>query len=112
MALKGLISAAFSICVCASLARPQEAVPAPDASSSPTLIHRPVAANASTNETILLTVPRGTAVQVVLDKEERIQKVGQPVHGRVADPVYAFDRLVVPVGTEVRGQITQLEDDS
>src|ERR1700693_5355298 len=109
MTLKRLISAAFSIRVCASLARPQDAVPAPAASSNPALVHRPVTANASTNETIPLTVPRGTAVQVVLDKEVRIQKVGQPVHGRVAEPVYAFDKLVVPVGTEVRGQITQLE---
>jgi hypothetical protein len=48
-------------------------------------------------------------MQVVLDKEVRIQKVGQAVHGRVAEPVYAFDKLVVPVGTEVTGQITQLE---
>jgi len=74
------------------------------------LIHRPVAAvSASTNETIPLTVPKGAAMQVVLDKEVRIQKVGQSVHGRVAEPVYAFDKLVVPVGTQVTGQITQLE---
>ncbi len=74
------------------------------------LIHRPVAAvNAPTDETIPLTVPKGTAVQVVLDKEVRIQKVGQSVHGRVAAPMYAFDKLVVPVGTEVTGQITQLK---
>jgi hypothetical protein len=63
----------------------------------------------SPDETIALTVPKGTAVQVVLDKDVKIQKVGQPVHGRVAEPVYAFDKLVVPVGTEVAGQITELE---
>jgi hypothetical protein len=61
------------------------------------------------NVTVPLTVPKGIAVQVVLDKEVRIQKVGQSVHGRVAEPVYAFDKLVVPAGTEVTGQITQLE---
>jgi hypothetical protein len=54
-------------------------------------------------------VPKGTAVQVVLDKDVKIQKVGQPLHGRTAEPVYAFDKLVVPAGTEVTGQITQLE---
>jgi len=71
----------------------------------------PVSASmpALTNETIPLIVPKGTALQVVLDKEVRIQKVGQSVHGRVGEPVYAFDKLVVPVGTEVSGQITQLE---
>lgn len=39
----------------------------------------------------------------------RVQKVGQPIHGRVVQPVYAFDRLVVPVGTQVTGQITKIE---
>jgi hypothetical protein len=63
----------------------------------------------SPRETIPLTVPKGTAVQVVLDQELKIQKVGQYLHGRVAEPVYAFDKLVVPAGTEVTGQITQLE---
>jgi hypothetical protein len=67
------------------------------------------AANPSVAETIALTVPKGTAVQVVLDKELKIQKVGQPVRGRVAEPIYAFDKLVVPVGTQVTGQIIQLE---
>jgi hypothetical protein len=96
--------------VWASSALAQDAVSASAAASNSMLIKRPVAGvNASTNETIPLTVPKGTAVQVVLDKEVRIQKVGQPVHGRVAEPVYAFDKLVVPVGTEVTGRITELE---
>ena len=63
----------------------------------------------SPNETVALTVPKGTAVQVVLDNEVRVRKVGQEIHGRVAEPVYAFDKLVVPVGTEVTGEITELE---
>jgi hypothetical protein len=69
----------------------------------------PPAVPASTTETIPLTIPKGTAVQVVLDRELKIQKVGQPVHGRVAEPIYAFDKLVVPVGTQATGRITQLE---
>jgi hypothetical protein len=69
----------------------------------------PAAVNPPVSETIALTVPKGTAVQVVLDKELKIQKVGQPVRGRVAEPIYAFDKLVVPVGTQVTGQIIQLE---
>jgi hypothetical protein len=104
------ISVVFLTCLCASSVRPQDAVSASAPDSDSMLIHRPVVAvRASTNETIPLTVPKGTAVQVVLDKEVRVQKVGQSVHGRVAEPVYAFDKLVVPVGTEVTGQITQLE---
>jgi len=69
----------------------------------------PADLNPPTSEAIALTVPKGTAVQVVLDKELKIQKVGQPVRGRVAEPIYAFDKLVVPVGTQVTGQIIQLE---
>ncbi len=110
MAWGRVISAVLLACACASSARAQDSVSASAAASGPGLMHRPVAAaSASTNQTIPLTLPKGTAVQVVLDKEVRIQKVGQTLHGRVAEPVYAFDKLVVPVGTEVTGQITQLE---
>ena len=105
-----VISAVFLTCMFAKSAQTQDAVSPCAPASNPILIHRPVAAvDASTNETIPLTVPTGTAVQVVLDKEVRIQSVGQSVHGRIAEPVYAFDKLVVPVGTKVTGQITQLE---
>ncbi len=48
-------------------------------------------------------------MQVALDKEVRVQRVGQPIHGHVVEPVYAFDRLVVPVGSEVNGNITEIE---
>jgi hypothetical protein len=95
MTTNRLILAAFLTCAVTMSLNAQDPVPP----SSPTSPH----------ETIPLTVPKGTAVQVVLDKELKIQKVGQYVHGRVAEPVYAFDKLVVPAGTEVTGQITQLE---
>src|ERR1700722_17428853 len=105
-----LFSAFFLTCVCGGSLQAQHAVSPPVRASDSMLKHRPVAAvNASTDETIPLTVPKGTAVQVVLDKEVKIQRVGQPVHGRVAEPVYAFDKLVVPMGSEVTGQITQLQ---
>jgi hypothetical protein len=110
MAARLLISAVFLTCMFASSAQAQDAASPCTTASNPILIHRPVGAmNAPANETIALTVPTGTAVQVVLDEEVRIKKVGQSVHGWVAEPVYAFDKLVVPVGTKVTGQITQLE---
>jgi len=58
--------------------------------------------------TIALEVPVGTPLPVVLDKEVRIQKVGQPIHGKIAEPVYAFDKLVVPAGSEVTGSVTRI----
>jgi hypothetical protein len=58
--------------------------------------------------TIDLTVPKGTALIVQLDREVRIKGVGQAVHGRVIEPVYAFDSLLIPVGTEVDGKISAI----
>src|ERR1700730_2500365 len=55
-----------------------------------------------------LSVPRGTPLQVALDQEIRVKRVGQPVHARIVEPVYAFDRLVVPVGSQVTGQVTEI----
>ena len=71
-------------------------------------MHRPAAANPPAAETILLTVPKDTPLQVALDKEVRIRKEGQPIRGRLIEPVYAFDKQVIPVGTEVAGQITEI----
>jgi hypothetical protein len=51
----------------------------------------------------------GTPLKVALDQEVRIRKMGQPVHGKVIEPVYAFDKLVVPAGSEVNGKIAQIE---
>ena len=47
-------------------------------------------------------------MQVALDKEIRIRKVGQLLPGHLVEPIYAFDKLVIPVGTEVSGQITSI----
>ncbi len=107
----GIVIAAFFLtCVCATSVQAQNTVStSPSASDSRLTRGRVASVSSSPNETIPLRVPKGTAVQVVLDKEVRIQKVGQPIHGLVAEPVYAFDKLVVPVGAQVTGQITQLE---
>jgi hypothetical protein len=59
-------------------------------------------------QTVALTVPKGTPLQVALDQEIRVQKVGQPIHARIVEPVFAFDHVVIPVGSEVTGQITKI----
>ena len=99
-------------CACVGRACAQDAPPAP------VLASRPLAASADDNkvapavrpptETVPLIVPKGMAVEVALDKEVRIRKVGQSISGHVVEPVYAFDKLVVPVGTTVTGQITRI----
>jgi hypothetical protein len=48
-------------------------------------------------------------MQVALDEEVQVKKVGQVVHARIVEPVYAFDRIVVPVGSEIIGEVTEIE---
>jgi hypothetical protein len=66
------------------------------------------ASDARTPAAVPLEVPIGTPLPVVLDKEIRIQKAGQPIRGKIAEPVYAFDKLVVPAGSEVDGRVSRI----
>ncbi len=59
--------------------------------------------------TIPLAVPEGTPIKVALDKEVRLRKVGQPLRAKVIEPVYSFDKLVVPAGSEVTGQVSAID---
>jgi len=63
----------------------------------------------SSLQSINLSVPKGTPLQVALEEETRVKNVGQPVRAIVEGPVYAFDRLVVPVGSQVTGQVIKIE---
>lgn len=58
--------------------------------------------------TVPMSVPSGTPIKVALDSEVRIKKVGQPIHGKTIEPVYAFDKLLIPVGTTVIGKISSI----
>jgi hypothetical protein len=58
---------------------------------------------------IAATVPDGTPLQIALDKEVRVRKVGERITGRVMQPVYVFDRLVIPVGTAATGRISAID---
>lgn len=55
-----------------------------------------------------LSVPAGTPLKVGLDKDVRIHHVGDEVHGKLLEPLFAFDRMVVPAGTEVLGSISAI----
>src|ERR1700674_842425 len=129
MAMGRMIRALFLMCACAGCVYAQDASPPPSsvpapapaanpaADADPVLTHRPTmisppAAKPLPKLTVPLVVLSGTALQVVLDKEVHVEKVGQLVHGRVAEAVYAFDQVVVPVGAEVIGEVTQLESES
>ncbi|ABF42121.1 hypothetical protein Acid345_3120 [Candidatus Koribacter versatilis Ellin345] len=58
---------------------------------------------------IELTVPIGTPIKIALDHEVKVQKVGQAIHGKVVEPIYAFDQIVIPRGAEAIGVVSQIE---
>ncbi|MFZ0737389.1 MAG: hypothetical protein WAM96_09895, partial [Candidatus Acidiferrales bacterium] len=45
---------------------------------------------------------------MALEKRARIRRPGQPIQGKVVEPVYAFDQLVIPAGSEVTGHVTKI----
>ncbi len=108
MAIKRKIVFGFLACVCAAVSCAHAQVPASGA--DPALSHRADASAAT--ETVDLTVPQGTPLQVALTKETRVKKTGQPIEGRIVEPVYSFDKIVIPVGTEVDGQIIKIKSPS
>jgi hypothetical protein len=52
-----------------------------------------------------LTVEKGFPLQVILTDKLHF-KLHERVHGKIVEPVYAFDREVIPPGTDVVGTIT------
>ncbi|HEV2287983.1 MAG TPA: hypothetical protein VGR81_03425 [Candidatus Acidoferrales bacterium] len=55
-----------------------------------------------------LVVPEGIPLRVMLKKTIPVKEPGQAVIAYVTEAVYAFDRIVIPKGSEVDGHITQL----
>lgn len=59
-------------------------------------------------KSIPLTVPAGVPLRLYLTK--RIPKrMDAPVEAKLAEPVYSFDREVIPAGTQAVGHISRLE---
>ncbi len=75
---------------------------------------RPAAAQPEQPEqpTIDLVVQAGRPLRVALDQRIRLKRVGQEVTGTVTEPVYAYDRIVIAVGTKVRGHVAHIDSGS
>jgi len=56
-----------------------------------------------------MNVEAGTPIKVAIDSEVRIRAVGQTIQGRTTEPVYAFDKLLIPVGTVVNGKVSAID---
>ena len=110
MALSRGVCSLFLACACAGWVSAQDTPPASTVDSRLPSPSADVSKTASAPpETVPLIVPKGMAVQIALNSEVRIRKVGQPISGHVVEPVYAFDKVVVPVGTAVMGRVTKIE---
>ena len=62
--------------------------------------------------TVDLVVNTGRPLRVALDERVQLKHAGQPVTGAVIEPVYAYDRIVIAVGTKVRGHVVQIDGGS
>jgi len=61
---------------------------------------------------ISLQVGAGRPLEIVIADRVTVHSVGQPVTGTLVNPVYAYDRIVVPAGTTVLGHIVALQQQS
>ena len=61
---------------------------------------------------ITLELKAGHPFRVALDEKVSIKRVDQPVTGTVVEAVWAYDRIVIPAGTPVRGHIARIDSGS
>ena len=53
-------------------------------------------------------VASGVPLRVALERRVAIKHVGDRIQGRLAEPVYVFDRLVLPAGSVVEGHVAEI----
>jgi hypothetical protein len=59
-------------------------------------------------QTVPLTVAAGVPLRVYLT-QRLTKRLGDTVHARLLEPVFAFDREVIPANTDVIGQVAKIE---
>ena len=68
-----------------------------------------LANQAADDEPISLALDVGTPLRVSLDERLTVREVGQTVTATVVEDAYAYDRVVVPKGTQAIGHIARLD---
>ena len=97
-------AAAMAVCLCSGWSAGQTLKPRPaagtdDSNDSSRSSLGTAAGNAASPLVMVpMSVEAGTPIKVALDSEVRVRQVGQPIHGKTTEPVYAFDKLLIPVG--------------
>jgi hypothetical protein len=108
----GLTVLMIGLCSDASVA--QTLKPRPPVGTQQQNEDMPASQKASENSdaapvTVPMSVGAGTPIKVALDSEVRVREVGQAIHGKTTEPVYAFDKLLIPVGTVVNGKVSAID---
>ena len=62
--------------------------------------------------TVDLVLASGRSLRVALDRRVAIHHAGQTITGTLMEPVYAYDRIVLPIGCRLIGHIERLEQPS
>jgi hypothetical protein len=62
----------------------------------------------ASSQIVPLVLPAGTPLQVKIEKRIRIKGVSQQIKGRVVQPVFVFNKEVIPAGSEVIGHVARL----
>ena len=62
----------------------------------------------SENVQIPLVIHSGVPLRVYITKRLRMRK-GEPVSAKLIEPIYAFDRIVVPSGVELEGHVAAFD---
>lgn len=60
--------------------------------------------------TIPLTVQTGVPLHIIITNRVLIRHAGEPVEGRLTEPVYVYNREVIPAGSKVLGRIIKVEN--
>jgi hypothetical protein len=60
-------------------------------------------------ETFSLVVPAGAPLEISIDRRISVRHVGEPVEAHLVRPVYAFNREVIPAGSQLTGRVVRLD---
>src|SRR5437879_8015254 len=63
----------------------------------------PISASSSS-----VLISAGVPLRVVIDNRTSSSKVGQLLRGHLAQPIYVFDKVAIPAGTEVLGTVADV----
>ena len=67
-----------------------------------------IAAIPASSQIVPLVLPVNTPLQVKIEKRTRIKGVGQQITGRLVQPVFVFNKEIIPAGSEVIGHVARL----